>query len=121
MVWTGTELELVEFLNYINEAHDTIKFTWDWSRERINYLDVQVINNNGRIETDLYIKPTDKHQYLYHTSCHPRMCKESIPYAQALRLRRICSRLDWFNHRAADLCRFLVARGYKKSICFKAN
>ena len=40
MVWTGTELELVEFLNYINEAHDTIKFTWDWSRERINYLDV---------------------------------------------------------------------------------
>lgn len=43
MVWTGTELELVEFLNYINEAHDTIKFTWDWSIERINYLDVQVI------------------------------------------------------------------------------
>ena len=40
MVWTGTELELVEFLNYINEALDTIKFTWDWSRERINYLDV---------------------------------------------------------------------------------
>ena len=52
MVWTGTELELVEFLNYTNEAHDTIKFTWDWSRERINYLDVQVINNNGRIETE---------------------------------------------------------------------
>ena len=73
MVWTGTELELLEFLNYINEAHDTIKFTWDWSRERINYLDVQVINNNGRIETDLYIKPKDKHQYLYPTSCHPRM------------------------------------------------
>ena len=72
MVWTGTELELVEFLNYINEALDTIKFTWDWSRERINHLDVQVINNNGRIETDLYIKPTDKHQYLYHTSCHPQ-------------------------------------------------
>ena len=119
MVWTGTELELLEFLNYINEAHDTIKFTWDWSRERINYLDVQVINNNGRIETDLYIKPTDKHQYLYHTSCHPRMCKESIPYAQALRLRRICSRLDWFNHRAADLCRFLVARGYKKAFVLK--
>ena len=35
MVWTGTELELVELLNYISEARDTIKFTWDWSRERI--------------------------------------------------------------------------------------
>ena len=35
MVWTGTELELVELLNYISEARDTINFTWDWSRERI--------------------------------------------------------------------------------------
>ena len=47
------------------------------------------------------------------------MCKESIPYAQALRLPGICSRLDWFNHRAADLCRFLVARGYKKAFVLK--
>ena len=30
MVWTGSELEMVEYLNYINEAHETIKFTWDW-------------------------------------------------------------------------------------------
>ena len=36
------------------------KFTWDWSRKSVNYLDVQVINNNGVIETDLYTKPTDK-------------------------------------------------------------
>ena len=27
MVWTGTELELVELLNCINEARDTINFT----------------------------------------------------------------------------------------------
>ena len=51
MVWTGIELELVEFLNYVNKAHDTIKFTWDWSRERINYLDDLVTNKNGRIDT----------------------------------------------------------------------
>ena len=42
-----------------------------------------------------------------------------MSYAQALRLRRICSRLDWFNHRVADPCRFLVARGYKKAIVLK--
>ena len=33
-----------------------------WSRDCINYLDVQVINKGGVIETDLYTKPTDKHQ-----------------------------------------------------------
>ena len=31
----------------------------------------------------------------------------------------VCSRLDWFNHRAADLCRFLVAREYKKAFVLK--
>ena len=112
MVWTGSEQELIEFLNYINEAHATIKFTWSWSKERVNYLDVQVINNQGKIETDLYTKPTDKHQYLSYTSCHPRGCKQGIPYAQALRLRRICSTEATFDKRSDELRKYLVARGY---------
>ena len=91
MIWTAGEESLLEFLQWINELHDNIKFTWDWSKRTINYLDVQIIINNGVIETDLYTKPTDKHQYLFHTSCHPKGVKQSIPYAQALRLRRICS------------------------------
>ena len=114
MIWTNGVEQLQEFLNSINQYHDTIKFTWDWSREKINYLDVQVINNNGIIETDLYTKPTDKHQYLFHTSCHPRGIKQGIPYAQALRLRRICSTSTTFEYRAEDLRKFLVHRGYQE-------
>ena len=113
MIWTAGEEQLQEFLQWINQYHDTIKFTWDWSRTNVNYLDVQVINNNGVIETDLYTKPTDKHQYLFHTSCHPKGCKKSIPYAQALRLRRICSTSAAFEQRAADLTKYLVYRGYQ--------
>ena len=113
MIWTAGEDSLLEFIQGMNQYHDTIKFTWDWSRQNISYLDVQVINNNGVIETDLYTKPTDKHQYLFHTSCHPRGFKRSIPYAQALRLKRICSTSVAFEHRAADLRKFLVNRGYQ--------
>lgn len=87
MIWTAEEQGLLR---------DTIKFTWNWLERDINYLDVQVINNNGVIETDLYTKPTDKDQYLFHTSCHLRGVKQSIPCAQALRLRPMCV---W--HRAA--------------------
>ena len=54
-------------------------------------LDIQIINIGGKIETDLYIKPTDKHLYLTYNSCDPWGCKDGIPFAQALRLRRICS------------------------------
>ena len=112
MIWTAGETQLHEFLEWINQYHDTIKFTWGWSRKNVNYVDVQVIYNNGVIETDLYTKPTDKHQYLFRTSCHPQGCKKSIPYAQALRLRGICSTSEAFEQRAADLTKFLVYRGY---------
>ena len=118
MVWAEGEEKLLEFLKNINNFHDTIKFTFDWSRDCINYLDVQVINKGGVIETDLYTKPTDKHQYLYHTSCHPKGCKRSIPYSQALRLKRICSTPASFENRAKELTHFLVARGYHhKFVC----
>ena len=54
------------------------------------------------------------HQYLFHTSCHPKGCKKSIPYTQALRLRHICSTSEAFEQRAADLTKFLVYRGYRE-------
>ena len=57
MIWTAGQQLLLEFLQWINRLHDTIKFTWDWSKRNINP------NNNGVIETNLYTKPTDKHQY----------------------------------------------------------
>lgn len=63
----------------------------------------------------IHTKPTDKHQYLFHTSCHPKGIKQSIPYAQALRLRRICSTSAAFENRAADLQKQLVNRGYKEN------
>ena len=59
MIWTAGEQSPLEFLQWINQLHDNIKFTWDWSKRTIHYLDVQIINNNGVIETDLYTRPTD--------------------------------------------------------------
>ena len=53
----------------------------------------------GVIETDLYVKPTDSHQYLQSSSCHPFHCKKGIPYSQTLRLNRICSETNSFDKR----------------------
>ena len=49
------------------------------------------------------------------TVCHLNSCKKGIPYAQALRLRRICSKETFFERRVRDLCGFLVERGYEKN------
>ena len=64
--------------------------------------------------TDLYSKPTDKHQYLYSHSCHSIHTKNSLPYCLALRLRRICSNKTYFNQRAKGMEHHLLQRGYTK-------
>ena len=66
------------------------------------------------LETDLYSKPTDKHQYLPHSSSHPHHTKKSVPHSLALRLRRICSTETTLEKRFKDLQHYLVKRGYKE-------
>ena len=67
-----------------------------------------VLVKDGSIETDLYTKPTDKHQYLLVSSCHPQHTKRAIPFSLALRLRRICSNPDNYKLRTNELIDYLV-------------
>ena len=69
------EVSLKEFINEINSFHPTIKFTADWSKEKVSFLDVDVTLNNGVLSTELFVKPTETHQFLDPTSCHPYHCK----------------------------------------------
>ena len=113
LLWTHGEEKLNDFITYLNNLHPTIKFTSSFSYNEIPFLDVKVMLLNGRLETDLYVKPTDKHQYLLKSSCHPSHTKQSIPFSMALRLRRICSTDEFFNTRSDALTSHLIKRGYK--------
>ena len=78
------------------------------------------MSRNGRVlETDLYCKSTDTHQYLQKSSCHPWHVKKAIPYRQALRIRRICSDEKEFRRRSEELVGWLVDRGYKEDFVRK--
>ena len=61
------------------------------NKEHIPFLDLNVKLSGNKLSTDLYIKSTDRHQYLYYTSSHPEHTKKSVVDNQALRLSRICS------------------------------
>ena len=78
------------------------------------FTPVKVRLRNSQLETDLHIKPTDTHQFLNSTSCHPCHCKKSIPYSQALRYNRICFDNEKFYQRCNDLEEWLMERGYKE-------
>ena len=70
LLWQHGEENLKRFLEHLNNFHPTIKFTADHSHTSVNFLDVQVIRSENKLLTDLYIKPTDTHQYLEASSCH---------------------------------------------------
>ena len=116
MVWEHGEESLLEFITYLNNLHPTIKFTYKYSRESIEFLDVLVIRDGSGISTDLFVKDTDTHQYLDFTSCHTFHTKKGIPYGQALRIRRIVSDDHVFQTRCNDLRGWLSQRGFPDAL-----
>ena len=89
MMWKHGGEELQQFLETLNFYHSIVKFTGDCSRAKINFVDVTVMKKGNQLVSDLSVKPADT--YLHASSCHVSHCKKSIPFSQALRLKRIFS------------------------------
>ena len=62
--------------------------------------------------TDLYIKLTDRHQYLHYTSSHPEDAKKSVAYSQAMRLGRMCLEEKDFDKHICEMKPWFSQRGY---------
>ena len=103
----GNMVKNQEVINEINSFHPTIKFRADWSKEKVNFLDVEVILKNSVLSTGLFVKPTDTHQFL-----DPRSC-------QTLRLNRICSDNSNFDKRCNEPESWLFEKGYSEKMVRK--
>ena len=110
------EEKLKFFLDDLNKYHPNINFTHQSNKECINFLDLTVSLLDNKVSTDLYIKPTDRHQYLHYSSSHPDHTKKSIFYSQALRLNRICSvETDFVRHKK-EMNSWFLKQGYPENI-----
>ena len=114
-LWTEGVDKLKEFFNYLNEFHSSIKFTTEYSEKQINFLDILVTKSDSgeKLCSNLYTKPTNTHQYLHATSCHPAVHKNSIAYGQAIRLKRICSDENDLQRNLVSLESWSVNRDYR--------
>ena len=70
----------------------------------------------NQLVTDLYVKPTDTHQYLHGSSCQVSHCKKSIPFSQALCLNKICSENALFDKPCNELEVWLKERVYSDKL-----
>lgn len=116
MVWLHGGDKLDVFLSNLNSFHEQIKFTWEISASALPYLDVMVSIEDGMFVSNIYRKPTDTQQYLNMKSCHPPHVKKSIPYSQALRIKRICDSDQSFERESKQLKSVLEKRGYSRNL-----
>ena len=66
-----------------------------------------------KLYTNLYSKPTDSFDYLLYNSSHTQTFKDSVPYRQFLRVRRVCSNLDDFDNHIINMSGHFLRRLYR--------
>ena len=108
--------ELECFINYVNNFHPAVQFTWGISETSVSFLDILVFINGNRFTTSVFYKPADSHSYLLYSSSHPNHTKQSIPFFQFLRLCRLCSEEEDFQSKSLEMREFFVQRGYPTSL-----
>ena len=54
-IWKHRENSLKQLIETLNAFQPTMKFTAEWSREEINFLDVNIRLKNRQLEADLHI------------------------------------------------------------------
>ena len=75
---------------------------------------------NNHLETNLFVKPTDRNNYLPFDSAHPYHCKKGLPYSQFLRIRRICSKPLDFTQNCGVKAAQLRRKGYPQTLIREA-
>lgn len=112
--------KLDDFVQYVNNFNPALKYTAQIGNS-VNMLDTTLSICGNKINATLYTKPTDSHSYLHYDSCHPRSCKDSIPYSQLLRVKRICSDNKDSEVKMKEMCSFFKKRGYPSRVIIEAK
>ena len=80
------------------------------------FLDIKVSIEGNGLCTSVHYKPTHSHSNLLYSSSHLSDVKNSIPYSQFIRLRRLCSEASDFSFKSEEMCDFFDKRGYPASV-----
>ena len=100
----------------LNSFRYYLKFTFECNKENINFLNIKINFSNGHLMKNMYVKPTDCHQYLDYSSSHPNHIKLFIVYTQSLRARRLCLLESDFLKHYTEMKLWFLKRGYPENM-----
>ena len=109
-IWEHDEESLRVFIDQINLFHATIKFTAEYSKEEVNFLDLNIKLIDGGLRQTCLLKVQILISFQIQLPPILITVKKGIPYSQALRLNRICSDNANFDKRCNDLEKWLMER-----------
>ena len=91
-IWRGSERQFDLFKKTLNTIGGMSNFTLKGSvGQSIEFLDVKLTLSDDKVETAVYIKPTDSDRYLNRRSDHSAHVFKGIPFSQFRRAVVICS------------------------------
>ena len=121
------DVDINVFKGVLNNLHPGIVFTVEESTkvningqslEYLNFLDISVnVHTSGQVQTDVYYKPTNNHDYLDFKSHHPSHTRYNIPYNLAKRI--FCSDFKTEELHLSELKQWLLDCNYPSSIIKK--
>ena len=119
-IWTGTEEELLDFNNRINNLHPRLNFTMEYNTTSIVFLDLRISTSGKRLSTEMYSKSFDTHAYVMPTSCHPTHVCRNIPIGVMKRVKRNCTSDLKCEEGFTEYKDYLQKRGYSNQLIEKA-
>ena len=102
-----------------SQVKNSISFTQIHRLRRLcsdDYIDIKSLTEGNGLCTSVYYKPTDLPSYLLYSSSHSSHGKNSIPFSQFLRLRRLHRDDSDFSEKSGGNVPFSDKRGYSVSV-----
>ena len=115
--WLGTSRQFSSFKTALNRIGRTYGITFKGDVGcAVDFLDISIIlKEGGKLETKLYIKPTDASRYLHRRSDHGSHTFRSTPFSQFRRAVVICSNEDDRVQSILYMGKKFIDSGYKQA------
>ena len=114
---------LKRFQSYLNPCHVSMSFTIETEQKnKISFLDANVIREQGEFITSVHRKPTFSGVYIHFDSFLPDTYKIGMTYTLAKRCFRICSSWSLFHQQLILSREIFKKNGYPENFlyrCFK--
>lgn len=110
--------EITEQLKWASNKDVNIKIVYHIATA-VDFLDVTINNENGRLRTSVYHKSAAEPYILPFTSDHPRHIHRNIPYVALLRAARLCSNVEDFDAECVRLDVSLLLNDYPPAFISK--